>query len=57
MPVKKIGGTGSEVDRLEWDVKLYFALNAALHDAACAAWSVKRHYVGWRPISGSVTHQ
>ena len=33
-------------------MKLYFALNAALHDAACAAWSVKRHYVGWRPISG-----
>jgi hypothetical protein len=46
-----IGGTGPAVDRLEWDVKLYFALNAALHDAACACWSVKRYYVGWRPIS------
>jgi len=52
MPVKRIGGTGPEVDRLEWDVKLYFAMNTALHDAACAAWSVKRHYIGWRPISG-----
>lgn len=51
MGVKRIGGTGPEVDRLEWDVKLYFALNAALHDAGCAAWSVKRHYNGWRPIS------
>jgi hypothetical protein len=51
MPVKRIGGTGPELDRLEWDVKLYFALNAALHDAACAAWSVKRHYASWRPIS------
>jgi len=51
MPVKRIGGTGPEVDRLEWDVKLYFALNAAVHDAACAAWSVKRYYNGWRPIS------
>jgi hypothetical protein len=51
MPVKRIGGAGPEVDRLEWDVKLYFALNAALHDAACAAWSVKRYYNGWRPIS------
>jgi len=50
-PTKRIGGTGPEVDRLEWDVKLYFALNAALHDAACAAWSVKRYYNGWRPIS------
>src|SRR6185503_19483119 len=51
MTVKRIGGTGPEVDRLEWDVKLYFVLNAALHDAGCAAWSVKRHYNGWRPIS------
>jgi hypothetical protein len=51
MPVKRIGGTGPDVDRLEWEVKLYFALNASLHDAACAAWSVKRYYNGWRPIS------
>jgi hypothetical protein len=51
MAVKRIGGTGPEVDHLEWDVKLYFTLNAALHDAACAAWSAKRHYNGWRPIS------
>jgi hypothetical protein len=48
--VKKIGGVGPVVDGLEWDVKVYFALNAALHDAACAAWSVKRYYNGWRPI-------
>jgi hypothetical protein len=51
MPIKKIAGTGPEIDRLQWDVKFYFALNGALHDAACAAWAVKRHYVGWRPIS------
>jgi len=51
LTVRRIGGTGPEVDRLEWDVKLYFSLNAALHDAGCAAWSVKRHYNGWRPIS------
>src|SRR5262245_44509121 len=31
----RIGGTGPEVDRLEWDVKLYFSLNTAVHDAAC----------------------
>lgn len=48
---KRIGGVGAEVDALEWDVKLYLALNAALHDAACAAWSVKRYYNGWRPLS------
>jgi hypothetical protein len=51
MATKKIGGTGSDVDRLEWDVKFYFALNAALHDAACEAWAVKRYYATWRPIS------
>lgn len=49
--VKRIGGTGRVLGDLEWDVKLYFALNAALHDAACAAWTLKRHYDGWRPIA------
>lgn len=49
--VKKVGGVGPVVDDLEWDVKVYFALNAALHDAACAAWSLKRYYDGWRPLS------
>jgi hypothetical protein len=48
--VKRIGGTGPVVDDLEWDVKVYFALNAAVHDAACAAWSLKRVYDGGRPI-------
>ncbi len=49
--VKKIGGGGPVVDDLEWDVKLYFALNAAVHDAACACWGTKRYYDAWRPIS------
>ena len=49
--VKRIGGTGPVVDDLEWDVKMYFALNAAVHEAACAAWSLKRYYDGWRPVS------
>jgi hypothetical protein len=48
--VKRIGGTGPVVDDLEWDVKVYFALNAAVHDAGCAAWSLKRYYDGGRPI-------
>ena len=51
-PVRfRIGGTGREVDRLEWDVKLYFALNGAVHDAAVAAWGVKGFYDSARPIS------
>lgn len=48
---KRIGGTGPVLDDLEWDVKLYFALNAAVHEGGCAAWSIKRYYDGWRPMS------
>jgi hypothetical protein len=47
----RIGGEGPEVDRLEWDVKLYFALNGAVHDAAVAAWGAKGYYDSARPIS------
>ena len=48
---RRIGGVGPVLDDLEWDVKMYFALNAAVHDAACAAWTLKRYYDGWRPLS------
>ena len=48
---KRIGGVGPVVDDLEWDVKAYLAVNAAVHDAACAAWALKRYYDGWRPLS------
>ena len=48
---RRIGGRGRELDRLEWDVKLYLALNGAVHDAAVAAWGVKGHYDSARPIS------
>jgi hypothetical protein len=37
--------------RLAWDVKLYFVLNGALHDAAVATWGAKRTYQSVRPIS------
>ena len=47
----RIGGTGDAVDALEWDVKLYLALNGANHDAAIAAWGTKGHYDYIRPIS------
>ncbi|HET6775966.1 MAG TPA: vanadium-dependent haloperoxidase [Acidimicrobiales bacterium] len=47
----RIGGEGPVVDRLEWDVKLYLALNGAVHDAAVAAWGVKGYYDSARPIS------
>jgi hypothetical protein len=47
----RIGGSGEEVDRLEWDAKMYFALNGAVHDAAIAAWGLKGYYDSVRPIS------
>jgi hypothetical protein len=37
--------------RLAWDVKLDFALNGALQDAAVATWGAKRTYQSVRPIS------
>ena len=49
--VHRIGLDGPEVDRLEWDVKTYFALNGALHDAAIAAWGDKGFFDSARPIS------
>ena len=50
-PDLRIGGTGPVVDRLEWDVKLYFAVNGSVHDAAVAAWGLKGRYDSARPIS------
>jgi hypothetical protein len=50
-PDLRIGGQGEPVDRLEWDTKLYLALNGAVHDAAIAAWGLKGHYDTVRPIS------
>jgi hypothetical protein len=47
----RISGTGPVLDRLEWDVKLYLAINGAVHNAAIAAWGLKGRYDSSRPIS------
>lgn len=44
-------GAGEELDPLAWDVHVYLALNGALHDAAIAAWELKRVYTTARPIT------
>lgn len=49
--VRKFGGAGPVLPALEWDVRAYLALNGAVHDAACAAWTLKRQYDSARPIS------
>ena len=53
--------------RLDDEVKLFFALNTAMHDAAIAAWDAKRHWDSERPqaaivalaqiLPGSVFHE
>lgn len=48
---KRFEGEGPVLDELEWDVKLYFCINAALSDAAIACWDTKRKYNYVRPIS------
>lgn len=49
--VRKWKGVGPELPKLEWDVRAYLALNGALHDAAIAAWEIKRVYTCSRPIT------
>ncbi len=44
-------GSGTELDPLEWDVRVYLALNGAVHDAAIAAWEIKRVYTYARPLT------
>lgn len=49
---RRLFGSAPEVmDPLAWDVHLYLALNGALHDAAIAAWELKRVYETARPIT------
>jgi hypothetical protein len=48
---KQLGRRGPLVDDLEWDVKVYLALNGAVHDAAIWAWGTKHAYDSSRPIT------
>lgn len=48
---RKWMGQGDELEALEWDVKAYFTLAAAMHDAAVAAWGVKGWFDYARPVS------
>jgi hypothetical protein len=49
--VRRLFGVGEELDPLSWDVHVYLALNGAEHDAAVAAWELKRKYLTARPIT------
>ena len=49
--VKRLEGQGPVLDDLQWDVKAYFALGGAVHDAAISCWGIKGWYDYVRPIS------
>ncbi|MEQ9467510.1 MAG: T9SS type A sorting domain-containing protein [Ekhidna sp.] len=49
--VRKIGGQGEIVSKLEWDVKSYFLLGGTMHDVAVTSWGIKGWYDYVRPIS------
>ena len=48
---RKFMGKGESLSPLEWDVRMYFLLNGAVHDAAVAAWGLKRQFDTSRPVS------
>ncbi|MBL8912824.1 MAG: vanadium-dependent haloperoxidase [Archangium sp.] len=48
---RKWKGQGTALEPLEFDLRAYLALNGALHDAAIAAWEIKRAYLSSRPIT------
>jgi len=48
---KKYKGEGEVLDDFEWDVKSYFTLGGAVHDAAISAWGIKGCYDYIRPVS------
>lgn len=48
---KRFKGEGPILDDLEWDVKAYFILGGAMHDAAITAWGIKGWYDYIRPVS------
>ena len=48
---RRLFGVGEPLDELEWDVKAYFTLGGAMHDAAVSTWSAKGWYDTARPYS------
>lgn len=48
---RKWRGQGPILPELEWDVKSYFTMAGAVHDAAVASWALKGYHDYLRPIS------
>ncbi|MEL6276124.1 MAG: vanadium-dependent haloperoxidase, partial [Bacteroidota bacterium] len=48
---RKFQGEGETLSELEFDIKAYFLLGGAMHDAAITAWGIKGYYDYIRPLS------
>lgn len=48
---RRFNGQGPVLDPLEYDVKAYFTLGGAVHDAAVSAWGIKGWYDSGRPVT------
>lgn len=48
---RKLYGAGTALDPLAWDVRVYLAVNGAVHDAAITSWGLKRRTLCSRPIT------
>ena len=48
---RRFKGEGPELSQMEWEIKAYFTLGGAMHDAAVTAWGIKGWYDYIRPIS------
>jgi hypothetical protein len=44
-------GKGNTLAREEYELKVYVAVNGALHDAGIVAWGLKGYYQGSRPVA------
>lgn len=44
-------GGGERLERQQYEIYAYLALNAAMFDSSIAAWSIKRHYDSVRPVT------
>jgi len=49
--VKQFNGQDEVLSDLEWYVKAYFSMGAAMHDSAVTTWGIKGHYDYVRPVS------
>ncbi|MBI1286278.1 MAG: hypothetical protein GC178_01755 [Flavobacteriales bacterium] len=48
---RKWQGKGESLSQLDWDIKAYFTMAGAMHDAGIACWGIKGYYDYVRPFT------